>query len=292
MSFKFHVLASGSSGNASVIDAGGFGVLIDFGLSPNELAPRMQQCCVTWEDIHAVVLTHMHSDHWRPATLTHFAKLGLPIYCHPEHLDEFNQDTRAFRALTASKQFRSYDPGEWLILHDKCQVLPIELPHDGARTCGFRFDGPDWACGYATDLGCWTRALARAFADVDLLALEFNHDVEMQMQSGRSPLLIRRVLGDHGHLSNEQAAAFLCDILRRSGQRRLRHLVQLHLSRDCNRPDLALTAAEDALAKMGIDLEILTADQDQTGVTIQVRGRPNPAWRRRPLVQPMLAFPE
>lgn len=296
MPLKFHVLASGSSGNASVLEVDGFGLLIDFGLSPRELEPRMLQCGITWDNIHAVLLTHTHSDHWRPATLTHFAKLGLPIYCHRTHQNEFDQESRAFRALTAGKQFRHYEPGECLELHATCQCLPIELMHDGAWTCGFRFDGPDWSLAYATDLGSWQPKLARFFADVDLLALEFNHDVEMQMQSGRGPMLIRRVLGDRGHLSNEQAAALLCEIIKRSMPGRLQHLVQLHLSRDCNRPDLALSAARKALTKMRIELEILTADQDQTGTTIEVRKPPKSIRRRRPqfapFVQPLLTFPE
>ena len=51
---------------------------------------------------------------------------------------------------------------------------------------------------------------------MDALALEFNHDVALQYASGRSPRLIQRVLGDRGHLSNEQAAALLGEVLRRS----------------------------------------------------------------------------
>src|SRR6266511_898022 len=204
MVVQFHVLASGSSGNACVVEAGGFGVLIDFGLSPRQLAPRMRRCGITWERIHAVVLTHPHTDHWQAATLTHLAKRGLPVYCHREHLDYLDQESRAFQALSAAKLFRHYEPSDRLALQPECACIPIALAHDGAMTCGFRFEGDDWAIGYAADLGSWTPALAKLLADVDLLALEFNHDVTMQLQSARSPMLIRRVLGDHGHLSNEQ----------------------------------------------------------------------------------------
>src|SRR5262245_29454538 len=151
MAVKFHVLASGSSGNACVLSVDGFGVLIDFGLSPRELAPRMRRCRLTWDDIHVVLLTHMHTDHWRAATLTHFAKLGLPIYCHEEHHHSFDHESRAMRALTTAKQFRWYEPGKMFELNARCRCLPIELPHDGGRTCGFRLDGGGWAIGYATD---------------------------------------------------------------------------------------------------------------------------------------------
>jgi phosphoribosyl 1,2-cyclic phosphodiesterase len=294
MSVKFHILASGSSGNACLLDAGGFGVLIDFGLSPRQLLPRMRRCRITWDHVHAVVLTHAHSDHWQPAALTQIAKLGVPIYCHREHLEFVDRETRAFQAVMAAGRFRWYEPGQRLDLHANCQCLPFELPHDGARTCGFRFDGDAWAVGYAADLGSWTPALAKLLADVDLLALEFNHDVALQLESGRSPMLIRRVLGDRGHLSNEQAAALLCAILKRSEPGRLRHLIQLHLSRDCNRPDLALSAAQQALAALGIELAILTAHQDHKGTTIDLHGSSIDRQRldMAAFMQPVLAFPE
>ena len=138
MSVRFHVLASGSSGNACVLDVGGFGVLVDFGLPPRRLTPRMQRCRVTWDDIHAVVLTHTHSDHLNATTVSHLAKLRLPIYCHAEHLDGFNRESRAFAALESAGLLRHYEPGERLQLHADCACVPIALAHDGAQTTGFR----------------------------------------------------------------------------------------------------------------------------------------------------------
>jgi hypothetical protein len=119
---------------------------------------------------------------------------------------------------------------------------------------------------YATDLGTWSPELAQALADADVLALEFNHDVALQHASGRSFHLIRRVLGDHGHLSNIQAAALVQETLRRSTPGRLRHLVQLHLSRDCNRPELARSAAHAALGSH--DVQVHTASQHTPGPAV------------------------
>ena len=270
MSFRFHVLASGSSGNACVLQSDGFGVLIDFGLSPRALAPRMRRCGIGWNDIHAVLLTHPHSDHWRPATLAHLAKLGLPIFCHREHQEHLDPASRASHALSEAGLFREYEPGERLRFQTGWDCLPIELAHDGPRTCGFRFEGRGWALGYLADLGSWTEQLAAKVADVDLLALEFNHDVPMQLGSGRHPTLIRRVLGDHGHLSNDQAADLLSEIVKRSERGRLRHLVQLHLSQHCNRADLAHATALRALERLDAEIAIFTAHQEQTGKTIRV----------------------
>jgi phosphoribosyl 1,2-cyclic phosphodiesterase len=289
MPVRFHVLASGSSGNACVLDVGGFGVLIDFGLPLRQLDPRMKRCRVSWDHIHAVLLTHGHTDHWNATTLSHLAKRRLPIYCHAEHLAVFNQESRAFTALSAAGLIRHYHPGERLHLHAECRCVPIALDHDADMTCGFRFDGPNWAIGYVADLGCWRSNLARELADVDLLGIEFNHDVEMQIASGRHPLLIRRVLGDSGHLSNDQGAALLAEVLRLSRPGRLRHVVQLHLSRDCNFPELAAKAAQAVVDGAGTPIAVHTTEQGKVGPMITL-GEDMPATARRKVVQPTLPF--
>ena len=50
-------------------------------------------------------------------------------------------------------------------------------------------------------------------ANVDLLALEFNHDVDLEHSSGRSPYLIARILSEEGHLSNLQALELLREVV-------------------------------------------------------------------------------
>jgi phosphoribosyl 1,2-cyclic phosphodiesterase len=169
---------------------------------------------------------------------------------------------------------RSYDSAE-LTLVAGLQCRPLRLRHDGGATFGFRFEstgdlfGPSASLGYVADLGCWDDALVGHLADVEALALEFNHDVEMQHASGRHPRLIERVLGDDGHLSNAQAAELLRAIVQRSQPGRLRHLVQLHLSRDCNTPDLAVQSARAVIAA-GVQLH--TARQDQPGPFLSLGG--------------------
>jgi Beta-lactamase superfamily domain len=293
MQVQFHVLASGSAGNACVLDVGGFGVLIDFGLPPRLLEPRLRKARLSWNRIDAVVLTHTHGDHWRPATLTQLARRRVPIYCHAEHVKAIDGGRRAFAALSAAGLIRYYEPGERVALHPKCQCVPIAVDHDDPMTCGFRFDGvlrgTPWAVAYAADLGSWRPALAKHFADVDLLALEFNHDVPMQLGSGRHPLLIRRVLGDNGHLSNEQAAALLSAIVKTSAPGRLTDLVQLHLSQDCNRADLAEAAARQVLERLGVEMAVHTTDRRRVGPSIAI----GPARAQtRKHVQPLLPFAE
>lgn len=264
----FSVLASGSSGNASLIEIGGFGVLIDAGLGPRQLANRLEDAGASWHHIHAVLLTHIHGDHWNERTFTHLHRRGITLFCHAEHQDILAQESQAFHDLKSANLLRTYEEESELQLSRTVRCLPIPVRHDGGLTCGFRFEGEadflgqHWSLGYATDLGSWEENLVLALANVDVLALEFNHDVDMEMSSGRAPELIARVLGDAGHLSNLQAADLVRKIVACSEPGRLRHLVQLHLSRECNRPALARAAAREALAD---DVKIHSARQDRSG---------------------------
>jgi phosphoribosyl 1,2-cyclic phosphodiesterase len=251
---RFSVLASGSSGNASLLECGGFGVLIDIGLGPRQLAARLADVAASWQRIHAVLLTHTHGDHWNERSFTHLLRRGITLYCHAEHRRRLPTASPAFADLLAAGLVRSYAPGQELALGAGLRCRPVRVSHDAGATCGFRFEcapdffGATWVLGYVADLGTWDASLAKTFANVDALAVEFNHDVRLQLDSGRTPGLIERVLGDAGHLSNAQAAAFVRAILSHSEAGRLHDLVQLHLSRECNRAKLARAAAQEALA--------------------------------------------
>jgi phosphoribosyl 1,2-cyclic phosphodiesterase len=278
MSMRFTVLASGSGGNASLLEVSGFGLLLDAGLGPRQLAARLAAAGSSWSAVHALLLTHTHSDHWHDRTFAQLHRRNLPVYCHAGHHADLDACSPAFTALHAANLIRTFDAGEELSLAPGlcCRALPIS--HDAGATFGFRFEAaPDlFGCtcslAYLADLGCWDDALATALADVDLLALEFNHDVALEYASGRSARLIARVLGDGGHLSNEQAAGLLREVLRRSGAGRLKYVVQLHLSRECNRPHLALAAARAVLDELKYKAEVHTARQDEPGMTLHIGG--------------------
>ncbi len=285
---RFTVLASGSSGNASLLEADGFGLLIDIGLGPRQLTARMAATGRSWRHVHAVVLTHTHGDHWNVRTLAGLLARRIPLYCHAEHRAALREACGSlYQDFDGAGLLRCFGEDELLRLGGlECRPLPVR--HDGGATFGFRIRtatkdtaakeaAAEWSLGYVADLGCWDAALADALAEVDLLAIEFNHDVAMQRQSGRAPMLIARVLGDEGHLSNEQAADLLGEVLRRSGPGRVRQLVLLHLSRQCNRPDLALAAARAAIDALGFELPVHAARQDTPSPRFEMSAAPQSA---------------
>ena len=268
MALGLTVLGSGSSGNATLLEADGCAVLIDAGLGPRQIAKRMATVGVSWPRIQSVLLTHTHGDHWNDRTFAHLLRLRISVWCHAEHLTVLRAQSSCFAAMHRARLFRLYEDSQKLSLTSLVRCRPLAVRHDSGATFGFRFDGAPnlfnagWAMGYVSDLGCWHEPLAEALADVDLLAVEFNHDVALQRASGRPQQLIERVLSDEGHLSNEQAAGFVSAVMRRSSPRRLSRLVQLHLSRQCNRPSLAQGAARQALKEQDCPALVHTAEQD------------------------------
>jgi phosphoribosyl 1,2-cyclic phosphodiesterase len=300
---RFSVLASGSAGNASLLEMDGFGLLVDIGLGPRQLAGRLHAVDASWACVRAALLSHTHTDHWNDRTLAYLQRLRIPLYCHAEHQLTLRAESPAFPSLKAADLVRTYEPDAPLALAEGLSCRPFRVRHDGGLTCGFRFEGSSGllgqpcALGYATDLGSWPAELVPILADVDALALEFNHDVILERASGRSPRLIARVLGDHGHLSNVQAAALVRQVLTASEPGRLRHLVQMHLSRDCNRPDLAVRS----LGELPAGVQVHTARQDEVGPCLAVgedgtarvrrrgrRSRPPRTGTTPPFFQPLL----
>lgn len=249
--------------------ADGFGLLIDSGLGPRQIATRLATAGAAWSDVQAVILTHTHADHWRERTMAHLLRHRIPLYCHAAHLDTFWACCPAVVELHRARLVRTYEADRVVRFPSGLRCRPFAVRHDSEATCGFRFERPAdlfgqaWSLAYASDLGCWDDALVSMLSDVDVLGLEFNHDERMQRNSGRPPALIARVMGDEGHLSNEQAADLLREVIRHSLPGRLRHVVQLHLSRQCNRPDLARAAAETALDAASHPVTLHTAQQDR-----------------------------
>lgn len=282
---RFIVLASGSSGNASLVETSDFCMLLDAGLGPQVLDDRLAQVGRARSAIRAVLLTHTHSDHWNDRTLNHLHQQGVTLFCSQEHHHALRKYGNALAAFQAAGRLSTYTQGTVFEPAPGLKCRPFAVRHDSGPTFGFRIEGPgdlfgdSPVVGYASDLGCWDETVARELCEADVLAVEFNHDVEMEASSGRGAHLIARVLGDEGHLSNAQAATLLRAVLTRSTPGRLRHVVQLHLSRQCNRRYLARTAAEAVLSELAPHVRLHTAQQDRPGPVLCLE---EPAVPRRP----------
>lgn len=267
MPARFCVLASGSAGNCTFLQSDGFGLLIDIGLGPRLLGARLAAIGASWHQVNGVLLTHTHTDHWKDLTLCQLRRLNIPLYCSQAHHNSLSRIDGYFDGLRSAGLVRTLEPGEAVELSADMTCRTIAVPHDAEPTFAFRIDGgrglfgPQWSVGYASDLGEARSDLLSAFVDVNVLAIEFNHCVHMEKTSSRPRMLIDRVLGEFGHLSNDQAAEAVRAVVRHSAPGALRHLVQLHLSRDCNRHSLAAEHGRAALADVGSSAIVTTASQ-------------------------------
>ncbi len=266
MSVQFAVLASGSRGNSTFVQGHNGGLLIDAGMGPRILAERLESVGASWARISAAILTHTHTDHVDSATFGELARRQVVFYCHEGHRDQLAGDS-GFQKLLQAGLCRVYDDRPFLTTNG-LRIEPIRLRHDGGPTFGFRIEvsaerrQQPVKIGYLADTGCWSEAMVDSLADVDVLGVEFNHDVAMQKASGRRGVLIARNLGDQGHLSNRQGAELIQSILKRSRGASLRHVVLLHLSEECNEPELALQVARDAVQPLGREVLVHAARQN------------------------------
>jgi phosphoribosyl 1,2-cyclic phosphodiesterase len=224
------VLASSSKGNCSALILGRGDsrrlVMIDAGLSPRRTTEMLEELGVAEVPIHAVLLTHLDNDHWHSGWLAALPERAC-VYVHGRHRG------RAQRLGIHYAHARHYD-GDFDLIPG-VRVRPALMSHDDLGAAAFRvdFEHSGRSLGFATDLGRANQRLIDHLLGVDVLAIESNYCPKMQIASGRPDFLQRRIMNGSGHLSNEQAA----DAIRAINPRE--HVVLLHLSLDCNRPELA-----------------------------------------------------
>ena len=275
---RFTMLASGSKGNCSIIDDGQSSYLIDGGISPRTLETHLKISGFTPQRLRGLVLTHTHGDHWNPRLLAYCAEKKIPWYLHKTHARTIYDQLPEFKAFWESGLARFYLPNTPFETAPGWNWFPVILSHDSSETFGFRLDiknaqVPCVSIGYLADLGIWNKSLVEQFTDLDLLALEFNHDEDLQKNSKRPQFLIERIMGNEGHLSNYQAVCFL-DYLKSLGVSKLpKHLVQVHLSEQCNSPEHAQAALELFLKDSTINMKLQTAHSKKTTSPINLLER-------------------
>ena len=132
---------------------------------------------------------------------------------------------------------------------DDVTINIIKTSHDASDSVGYILKYQQKKIVYITDTGYINKRYDEILKNADIYIMESNHDVQM-LQNGKYPFELRkRILGDKGHLSNEDASKYLCDLL---GQH-TKYIFLAHLSEEANTPELALKAYEKKFKKYHID---------------------------------------
>jgi phosphoribosyl 1,2-cyclic phosphodiesterase len=261
MALKVSVLGSGSRGNVTFVKTDCVRLLIDAGLSRNEIAKRLESIGEDPDGIDAIVITHEHSDH-ACGLKTIVKELPVQIFA----------TSGTLRAL----QTQDYDLNESNIVAVRAdvtftigdaEVLPFHVPHDAAEPVAFSVMCGGVKITQLTDIGYLPDDVAARLQGSHLLILESNHDLEM-LRVGPYPWnLKQRLMGRYGHLSNTAVAHFL----RNRYDGTADHVMLAHLSAKNNHPEIARQEAALALRDRGFgSIRLTITSQDKPTVPVQL----------------------
>jgi len=259
---RVSILASGSSGNITLLETQRTRLLVDCGLGKRETLARLAAIEQSVDRIDGILISHEHSDHCNGLP----QMLGLwkaPLYVTEQTMDALH------RALPdrLGKRLRGVETiqaGQHFTIGD-IDVHAFQIPHDAADPIGFTFRTNGTKMALVTDLGYMPELVKVHLRDADCLLLESNHDLDM-LKVGPYPWVVKqRVLSRTGHLSNHAVSEYLSDP--EGFDARARYLILAHLSQENNNPDLARLSAEEALnrrpAECAFHGELMIATQDR-----------------------------
>ncbi|MDQ0297656.1 phosphoribosyl 1,2-cyclic phosphodiesterase [Salibacterium salarium] len=237
MALSFSVLASGSTGNAIYIETDQKRLLIDAGLSGKKMEALFEQISRSPRDLDGILVTHEHSDHIKGVGIL-ARKYHLPIYANAktwkameDSLGSLQTEQKFIMEQGAVQTFADLD------------IEPFPVSHDAADPMFFVFHHNNKKLTLATDMGYVTEQTKGLIQNSDMYIFEANHDMNM-LRMGRYPWNVkRRILGDTGHVSNEDAAFALSEVVGDNTSR----IYLAHLSQDNNMKDLARMSVKQIL---------------------------------------------
>ena len=240
--FKAIPLFSGSSGNCIYVKYGDEEILIDAGVSYKKICTALDKVGTSIENIGAVLVTHEHSDHVGGLNVLSKHR-DIPIYINRKSASYFDEPLDSLYCGHAKIK----DPGD-SITFSGFEVNVFATPHDSVGSCGFHFtfsDGSRFAL--ATDMGMVTPEISSYLLGCKSVIIESNHDVNM-LKNGPYPYILKkRILSDHGHLSNDDCAAFIPRLVDMGTDK----IILAHLSKENNTPELCYKANAASLAEAG-----------------------------------------
>lgn len=228
---KFALLASGSAGNCCVIKHNDSSIVIDCGSTKKYLMECFGRMEYDPASADAILITHTHSDHVaQMKTFEH-----IPTYATQE---------------IKTKNLKNIEPFDEFDIQD-FHITVLPLSHDCEGTVGYIIEAEGEKMVYVTDTGYVKDEVKQRIVNADYYIFESNHDIEMLMQTNRPVYLKQRIIGDTGHLCNEDCANIITDAMGEN----TKEIILAHISREGNTRDLALEALEKQLAKKKIDAE-------------------------------------
>lgn len=241
MSLHFSVLASGSTGNAFYIGTEKQRLLVDVGLSGKRMEELFKTIGRDPKMLDGILVTHEHSDHIKGLGVL-ARRYHLPIYAN----EKTWQAMEGMIGEIPNDQKFTFQIGEVKTFSD-IEVESFGVSHDAAAPMFYVFHHNKQKVALCTDLGYVSDRIKGVIKDADAFIFESNHDIEM-LRMCRYPWNIkRRILSDVGHVSNEDAALALSEVIGDKTKR----IYLAHLSKDNNMKDLARMSVQQTLESKG-----------------------------------------
>lgn len=235
---KVTVLSSGSKGNATLVETENKNILIDAGLTLTSLAKRIDKL----PNIDILIITHSHIDHIKGIASVVKRYKPIIITKSKDIIELYPQAISAFK-------------------EEDLDISLFSLSHDTPCT-GVSIACCDKELIYITDTGYINEKLFSKISNKDIYVMESNHDVEM-LRNGKYPFFLqKRILGDKGHLSNEDSVFYLNKII---GEK-TKYIVLAHLSEENNTEENVRNSSK----RIKGNANILIAKQKESLETIEV----------------------
>ena len=241
MTMHMSVLASGSTGNAIYVETDEHSFLVDAGLSGKQMELLFQQIGRSMKDLSGLLVTHEHSDHIKGLGIV-ARRYNLPVFANEKtwaamesSIGKVDPEQKFIFPMESVKTFGSLDIESFGVSHDAAEPMFYVFHQNGKKLV------------LVTDTGYVSDRMKGIIEGADAYVFESNHDVGM-LRMCRYPWSIkRRILSDVGHVSNEDAAFAMSDVVRDNTKR----IYLAHLSKDNNMKDLARMSVMQTLQERG-----------------------------------------
>ena len=234
-SFLVSLLTSGSSGNATYIETPQRKILVDCGLTGKAITAQMEKIGRSVADIDTILVTHEHVDHIKGIGVL-ARKYGMDIYANEKTWKAMESKNIG---VIKQEQKHLFEPGVTKTFGD-IDVMSFAVSHDAAAPQFYSFQKDKRQFVMLTDTGYVSDKLRALLKNANAYLIESNHDLEMLRMGPYAWHLKQRILSDKGHLSNDDGALAMCEMLGDQTKR----IYLGHLSQDNNMKEIAYQTAE------------------------------------------------
>ncbi len=243
----FNVVSSGSKGNSTVIWDSDNAIVIDFGISVKRFRSRSAELAIDEMPL-SILITHEHGDH----------SSGLGAASRMLKADIYLRE----KARRAMHMDQAFNVGEELLIGN-FYIRALSVSHDAVDPVGYVIENKGRKISLFSDLGYFPVEHSDIIRGSDIIAIESNHDTEMLRTGSYPEQLKRRIMGDSGHMSNDQCAQALENISTDKSK-----IVLLHLSDENNTLETAYLTVRDHLSNREIRYKSIECARQLVGSSV------------------------